>query len=224
MEEKEYDEMRKVWTGHVGFTLTSDTVMPRRSTFNSSELRARGISCPDRVVVGGQLPTLGARMAAGKVSIQASVDAYLEVILDEWDFSVVQLGRISKNRPLTGLALHIFSDTRYMWAQLCRTNEFHFEKYVSEVEKTYGDNVYHNKSHAADVTQSVHYMLSQVSEASGGRANERASEWEFERTRANRHGRGQATSSKQFERVCQSCSYSLRAALCSKAGNKQQAV
>jgi hypothetical protein len=79
---------------------------------------------------------------------------YLEVILDEWDFSVFQLSRISKDRPLTGLALHIFGDSRYHWADLLGTNEFQFEAFVSEIEREYGANIYHNMHHGADVLQS----------------------------------------------------------------------
>ena len=98
-------------------------------------------------------------LSIAQLSIQASVDNYLTELLDEWDFNVFQLDRVSKGRPLTGLALHLFNDPRYSWDELLQTNEFQFEAYVSAIEKNYGNNVYHNKYHGTDVAQSVHYFL-----------------------------------------------------------------
>ncbi|GMH96937.1 hypothetical protein TrVE_jg13428 [Triparma verrucosa] len=115
--------------------------------------RARGISAPVHLAGGSE------SLSMAKLSIQASVDNYLTEVLDEWDFNVFQLARVSKGRPLTGLSLHLFNDPRYDWANLLQTNEFQFEAYISTVEQDYGSNVYHNKFHGTDVTQSVHYFL-----------------------------------------------------------------
>ena len=114
--------------------------------------RFRGISAP-------QSTRPGQGVSLDGLSIQSSVDNYLSEVLDDWDFNVFQLSRIAKGRPLTSLALYIFNDARYMWEGVLSTNKFHFETFVSCVEDKYGHNLYHNKFHAADVTQSVHYCL-----------------------------------------------------------------
>ncbi|GMH53398.1 hypothetical protein TrRE_jg9932, partial [Triparma retinervis] len=156
-QQKEVQKIKNIYT--LGKYQSNKSLKPRVSATTdqlfrargASAGRARGISAPVSVVHGG--------LGASKLSIQASVDNYLDEVMDIWDFNVFQLGRIAKGRPLTGLALHMFNDSRYSWKEMLNTNEFQFEAFISEVERTYGPNVYHNKFHAADVAQSTHYFL-----------------------------------------------------------------
>ena len=167
-EEKEVQKIKEIYTlGKVRSSKNLSTVTRRgsgnpldrsSSSFGRATLRAehgartRGISAP--VQFGGK-----ESLSIAQLSIQANVDNYLTELLDEWDFNVFQLDRVSKGRPLTGLSLHLFNDPRYNWDELLQTNEFQFEAYISAIEKNYGNNVYHNKFHATDVAQSVHYFL-----------------------------------------------------------------
>jgi hypothetical protein len=117
----------------------------------TDRIRHRGISCPDRPINTTQKNSA--------LTLQHSIDNYLNNVISEWDFSVVQLNRVAKGRPLVGLGMHLFNHDLYNWGSLLNTNSFIFMKYLSHIEMTYGDNIYHNSHHAADVVQSLHYLL-----------------------------------------------------------------
>jgi hypothetical protein len=85
---------------------------------------------------------------------------------DEWDFDAFQLDELSNGHPLVSLCNFLFDERRYNFFGHFKLSKRHFTNYVIQIEAGYGsgnwkgaNNIYHNRRHAADVTQAVHYFL-----------------------------------------------------------------
>eukprot|EP00286_Rhodomonas_abbreviata_P002253 CAMPEP_0181347584 /NCGR_PEP_ID=MMETSP1101-20121128/33957_1 /TAXON_ID=46948 /ORGANISM="Rhodomonas abbreviata, Strain Caron Lab Isolate" /LENGTH=435 /DNA_ID=CAMNT_0023459809 /DNA_START=408 /DNA_END=1715 /DNA_ORIENTATION=- len=77
--------------------------------------------------------------------------------VQDWCWDVFELQEVTEGRALQTLAWHLF----HSWGLV---EKFHFDEKVLQnflqfVESSYNDNDFHNSTHAADVLQSVHYML-----------------------------------------------------------------
>ncbi|KER32404.1 hypothetical protein T265_01464 [Opisthorchis viverrini] len=85
------------------------------------------------------------------------IDACLEGD-DRWDFDILVLERVTNKRPLTHLAMKIFS--RFKVCELLRVPEGIMISWLNMIQDNYHQqNPYHNATHAADVLQSTAYFL-----------------------------------------------------------------
>ncbi|XP_050714060.1 dual specificity calcium/calmodulin-dependent 3',5'-cyclic nucleotide phosphodiesterase 1A-like isoform X3 [Eriocheir sinensis] len=82
--------------------------------------------------------------------------------VDEWNFDVWKLQEASANTPLRCLAYELLN--RYGLLHKFKMPPATLETFLTQVESGYCKykNPYHNNVHAADVLQTMHYMLSQT--------------------------------------------------------------
>lgn len=82
--------------------------------------------------------------------------------VDEWDFNVWRLHEASTNTPLRCLSYELLN--RYGLLHKFKMPPATLETFLTQVESGYQKykNPYHNNVHAADVLQTMHYMLSQT--------------------------------------------------------------
>uniref|UniRef100_A0AAR2IXL6 Phosphodiesterase n=1 Tax=Pygocentrus nattereri TaxID=42514 RepID=A0AAR2IXL6_PYGNA len=88
-------------------------------------------------------------------------DTLAEVMedLNKWKFNIFQVAELSNNRPLSCIMYSIFQERDLL--KTFRVPVDTFVSYVMTLEDHYHSNVaYHNSLHAADVTQSIHCLLS----------------------------------------------------------------
>ncbi|XP_062304935.1 cAMP-specific 3',5'-cyclic phosphodiesterase 4D-like [Osmerus eperlanus] len=79
--------------------------------------------------------------------------------LNKWSFNIFRVAEMSINRPLSCVMYAIFQERQLL--KTFRIPVDTFMTYVMTLEDHYHGNVaYHNSLHAADVTQSVHVLLS----------------------------------------------------------------
>ncbi|KAM7009688.1 3',5'-cyclic-AMP phosphodiesterase 4C-like [Tautogolabrus adspersus] len=79
--------------------------------------------------------------------------------LDKWSFNIFRVADFSNNRPLSCIMYAIFQERELL--KTFRIPADTFFTYVMTLEDHYHGNVaYHNSLHAADVTQSIHVLLS----------------------------------------------------------------
>ncbi|XP_064382236.1 high affinity 3',5'-cyclic-AMP phosphodiesterase 7A-like [Halichondria panicea] len=77
--------------------------------------------------------------------------------IDSWDFDVFAVRRITEGRPLFYIGLHLLQRHNVLNLDILKTMKF-----LAMVEEAYHpDNYYHNGTHAADVTQALHCLLSE---------------------------------------------------------------
>jgi hypothetical protein len=77
--------------------------------------------------------------------------------VEEWDWDVWRLKEVTNNRPLQTLGWHLL----HHWGLIdCfKLDRAVVRNWLVFVEQQYHDSEYHSSTHAADVLQSVHYML-----------------------------------------------------------------
>ncbi|XP_068248268.1 dual specificity calcium/calmodulin-dependent 3',5'-cyclic nucleotide phosphodiesterase 1A-like isoform X5 [Palaemon carinicauda] len=82
--------------------------------------------------------------------------------VDDWDFNVWSLHEASTNTPLRCLSYELLN--RYGLLHKFKMPPATLETFLTQVENGYQKfkNPYHNNVHAADVLQTIHYMLSQT--------------------------------------------------------------
>uniref|UniRef100_A0A8C5HXU8 Phosphodiesterase n=1 Tax=Gouania willdenowi TaxID=441366 RepID=A0A8C5HXU8_GOUWI len=79
--------------------------------------------------------------------------------LDKWSFNIFRVAEFSNNRPLSCIMYAIFQERELL--KTFRIPVDTFITFVMTLEDHYhGNNAYHNSLHAADVTQSMHVLLS----------------------------------------------------------------
>ncbi|RNA28494.1 cAMP-specific 3 -5 -cyclic phosphodiesterase 4D isoform X4 [Brachionus plicatilis] len=77
--------------------------------------------------------------------------------LDVWGLNLFLMDELTEHRPLTAVAYAIFKQRDLINIfQICPSTLLN---YLSELENHYQSVPYHNKIHAADVTQSIHVLL-----------------------------------------------------------------
>lgn len=77
--------------------------------------------------------------------------------VDQWDFDVFRLAKLTHGRPLYFLSMHIFKSLGLLTS--FGINASKFAKFASKIEESYRDNPYHNSTHAADVLHGCLYFL-----------------------------------------------------------------
>uniref|UniRef100_A0A4W4GBC3 Phosphodiesterase n=1 Tax=Electrophorus electricus TaxID=8005 RepID=A0A4W4GBC3_ELEEL len=88
-------------------------------------------------------------------------DTLVEVMedLDKWKFNIFRVAELSNNQPLSCIMYSIFQERDLL--KTFRIPVDTLVSYVMTLEDHYHSNVaYHNSLHAADVTQSIHVLLS----------------------------------------------------------------
>ncbi|XP_076839199.1 3',5'-cyclic-AMP phosphodiesterase 4C-like isoform X2 [Brachyhypopomus gauderio] len=79
--------------------------------------------------------------------------------LDKWNFNIFRVADLSSNQPLSCIIYSIFQERDLL--KTFRIPVDTFVSYIMTLEDHYHSNVaYHNSLHAADVTQSIHVLLS----------------------------------------------------------------
>eukprot|EP00903_Cladosiphon_okamuranus_P015616 g14420.t1 len=103
----------------------------------------------------------------GGVSGLAPDDAVGAVLakVDQWDFDSFELEEVTRGHPLAALSTYLFV-AKYNLFACFPFSKPRFTNFMVEVERGYGSgkgpgetNIYHNRRHATDVTQAVHYFL-----------------------------------------------------------------
>ncbi len=86
--------------------------------------------------------------------------------VDNWDFDAFRLDEISGGHSLASLCNFLFGESRHNFFEHFGFSKEHFRNYILQIEAGYGsgegkgtNNAYHNRRHAADVTQAVHYFI-----------------------------------------------------------------
>lgn len=119
---------------------------------------------------GGISPTGGGRTS---LMIQRPLEGEDEAVftwlatkVDEWDFDAFHLDDLSVGHPLLSLCNYLFDEHRYNFFNQFNLSKRHFTAFIMQIEQGYGSgtgpgvaNIYHNRRHAADVTQAVHYFM-----------------------------------------------------------------
>jgi len=85
-----------------------------------------------------------------------ALQALLETA-DEWLFDAFELDRLSGGHPLSVLSLHIM--TRLNLLDTFSIDKERFFAAMLEIERGYPDNAYHNRTHAANVVQSMYIIM-----------------------------------------------------------------
>ncbi|GAB5358035.1 hypothetical protein AAMO2058_000424200 [Amorphochlora amoebiformis] len=94
--------------------------------------------------------TMDAHMTSNTLAVLEHVDS--------WDnMNIWKLNDVSDGRPLTVLVLKL-CEKEDLFAR-CHVNKWTMGRFITKIEDGYHDIPYHNKIHAADVVQSVHFFL-----------------------------------------------------------------
>ena len=78
--------------------------------------------------------------------------------IDDWNFDVFRLHELSRGRPLYVVGFVLFQ--RYDLIDKFNIPESCLHNFLESIENGYLDNPYHNSTHAADVAQTIHVLLS----------------------------------------------------------------
>jgi hypothetical protein len=90
-------------------------------------------------------------------SIFAKVTANLDLI-ETHEFDIFELDSLLKNKTLLTMATEIFSRRDYFFKGFIEKDKF--TNFIKEITNGYNRNIpYHNDLHAADVFQTLNYML-----------------------------------------------------------------
>lgn len=90
----------------------------------------------------------------------ATAPPKVKVLLDhvnDWDFDIIQLEKITDRRPLIWVGMAICAKFNVCSFLNCEENVL--RNWLSLIESNYHNNPYHNSTHAADVLQSTAYFL-----------------------------------------------------------------
>jgi len=82
---------------------------------------------------------------------------YLEKVNTWHEFDIWAFNDATNERPLSTLFLHLF-DVHDLYSR-CNIKKGIAANFITKIEEGYLDNPYHNKVHAADVLQSMHFWL-----------------------------------------------------------------
>ncbi|KAL6745688.1 hypothetical protein V8C86DRAFT_3150849 [Haematococcus lacustris] len=82
-----------------------------------------------------------------------------------WEFDAFQLTALTAGRPLSVLAYWLLQKTGLVSTMCLDTTKL--VRWLWRIEAGYCANAYHNRSHAADVVQTLHMLLTQGGLAPG---------------------------------------------------------
>ncbi|EPB76407.1 3'5'-cyclic nucleotide phosphodiesterase [Ancylostoma ceylanicum] len=111
------------------------------------------------------LSLLASKLFRKQQSVQCPIPAEIAELLREinsWSFNPFQLNEVSEGHALKFVGFELFN--RYGFMDRFKIPLTALENYLHALEQGYSkhNNPYHNVVHAADVTQSSHFMLSQT--------------------------------------------------------------
>eukprot|EP01116_Phalansterium_solitarium_P017504 TRINITY_DN4328_c0_g1_i1.p1 TRINITY_DN4328_c0_g1~~TRINITY_DN4328_c0_g1_i1.p1 ORF type:complete len:758 (+),score=285.67 TRINITY_DN4328_c0_g1_i1:3227-5500(+) len=90
-------------------------------------------------------------------ALAKQVDILLEKV-DDWDFDIFQVAELTNNRPLFFVAYSLFQQHDLMRA--FQIDDNNMRRFLAVIEEGYeASNPYHNAVHAADVLQTLNYMI-----------------------------------------------------------------
>jgi hypothetical protein len=79
--------------------------------------------------------------------------------VDSWDFDIFAFTRIAQGRPLLHMGLHLFQ--LHGLCDKFQLDTLKLYKFLAQVEDNYHpENSYHNSTHASDVAQALHCLIS----------------------------------------------------------------
>jgi hypothetical protein len=94
------------------------------------------------------------------MKLEGQEESALRTVLtrtEDWDFDVFDICKITNNRPLLVIGLAMFK--KYNLIEKFNISESKLSNFLKVIENGYQKMPYHNSSHAADVTRTVHYFL-----------------------------------------------------------------
>lgn len=101
-----------------------------------------------------------------KISLQNTRLSACMQKIDDWDFDVFELEDCSLGTPLLNLCGEIFTSKRYEFVETSMIDQGKLVDFIIQIEQGYSSgqeegavNKYHNRVHAADVLQTVHFFL-----------------------------------------------------------------
>lgn len=93
-------------------------------------------------------------------NIFAKTDLIQKILSEagQWDFDVRVLRVATKEQPLQVMGWHLLS-THYNFIQKFNFDPLTVQRWLAHVEAAYTNTPYHNSTHACDVLQTVHFLL-----------------------------------------------------------------
>ncbi|PNW74794.1 hypothetical protein CHLRE_12g509550v5 [Chlamydomonas reinhardtii] len=89
-------------------------------------------------------------------SLVPAMEAVLNTV-DEWRFNAFKLAEVTQGHPLSALGFWLMK--RYDLIGTFQLDATKLARFLRKIEDGYPDNPYHNKTHAADVLQGMHCLL-----------------------------------------------------------------
>jgi 3'5'-cyclic nucleotide phosphodiesterase len=77
--------------------------------------------------------------------------------IDTWNFDPFKLSELSESRPLFAVGITLFQ--RHDLINKCNMDAKQVSTFLSTIERGYFQNLYHNNTHAADVTQTMYHLI-----------------------------------------------------------------
>ncbi|KFD70208.1 hypothetical protein M514_03299 [Trichuris suis] len=110
---------------------------------------------------GIRFDRLARRTLSAGLDIVPEAAAELLKEINNWDFDIFQLNEISDNNALKCVAMALFG--KYNFLNKYKIPLVKFEAFLNKLQQGYckHNNPYHNMVHAADVTQTAHWLLAQ---------------------------------------------------------------
>ncbi|KRX97393.1 putative 3',5'-cyclic phosphodiesterase pde-1, partial [Trichinella pseudospiralis] len=94
-------------------------------------------------------------------SMSSGLDIVPDNNINDWNFDVFLLNELSENNALKCVSMALFS--KYNFLNKYKIPMVKFEAFLNKLQQGYSkhNNPYHNLVHAADVTQTAHWLLAQ---------------------------------------------------------------
>lgn len=138
-------------------TFTRNSISQKRRSDDKLKFR----SVANAIRAGIVVDRIYRRMSASAPFVSAEVSELLKSI-DDWSFDCFSINKISGGQVLKSVGYELFN--RYALLYKFKIPTGVLKNFLTQIEAGYvkHKNPYHNNLHAADVTQTVHYMLWQA--------------------------------------------------------------
>ena len=138
-------------------TFTRNSISQKRRTEDKLKFR----SVANAIRAGIVVDRIYRRMSASTPFVSQEVSQLLKSI-DDWTFDCFHINQVSNGQVLKSVGYELFNRYGLMYKFKIPTTTL--KNFLTQIESGYTKhkNPYHNNLHAADVTQTVHYMLWQA--------------------------------------------------------------
>lgn len=138
-------------------TFTRNSISQKRKSEDKLKFR----SVANAIRAGIVVDRIYRRMSASAPFVSPEVSNLLRCI-DDWSFNCFQVNQVSNGQVLKSVGYELFN--RYGLMYKFKISTTVLKNFLTQIELGYTKhkNPYHNNLHAADVTQTVHYMLWQA--------------------------------------------------------------